>query len=152
MSHTENQDVTYYSGHVKRPKQAPVGLDGLSIENGETVYLIDGDGTPLTVVETPKEGCYQSIVVQFPNGSKTGFDPPRLTRTKPKRACKPIVWCDGLVECHGIHEHWFAECEFCGAILGEAVSESQIHNILPNYCACCGAKIIKQNSNYDKKV
>lgn len=57
---------------------------GGPIEKGETVYLIDGDGTPLTVVETPKEECYQSIVVQLPNGSKTGFDPLRLTRTKPE--------------------------------------------------------------------
>lgn len=72
------------STNEENPKQATVDENGWSIEKGETVYLIDGDGTPLTVIETPKEGCYQSIIVQFPNGSKTGFDSPRLTRTKPE--------------------------------------------------------------------
>lgn len=69
---------------VKRPKPAPVGADGVPIHDGETVYLVDGDDTPLTVEEMPKDGCYQCVVVRLPNGSKTAFDPPRFTHAKPE--------------------------------------------------------------------
>lgn len=65
-------------------KRPVLSADGVPIKAGDTVYLVDGDGTPLTVVETPIEGCYQSVVVRLPNGSKTAFDPSRFTHTKPE--------------------------------------------------------------------
>lgn len=68
---------------VKRADLSPVGCDNNHIHKDETVYVKDGDGTPLVVVETPESGCYQSVVVMYPNGKKNSFDPTRITHVKP---------------------------------------------------------------------
>ena len=66
-----------------------------------------------------------------------------LIEPEPERTCRPHVWCDGLEECHGVYERWIAECESCGATLGESFSDEQVRSFLPNYCPNCGAKVVK---------
>lgn len=84
------------------------------------------------------QGCYTKRY--SPESVKRLAD---LIEPEPERACKPNVWCDGIVKCHGVYERWLAECGSCGAILSEASSEERARICLPNYCPNCGTRVIK---------
>lgn len=65
---------------TKRPQPEVYDADGVKIEVGDTVYLIDGDGTPMKVEYIPNKdnGFYVSIATD-----KGSYDPDRFTHQKP---------------------------------------------------------------------
>lgn len=70
-------------------KQDHIGADGLHIHDDETVYLVDGNGEPLYVIDTKADG-YQTVIVRNPSGHVNNYDAQRLTHTK------PAIGADGL--------------------------------------------------------
>lgn len=77
-------DTRFCKGErVKRPKQDPIGADGLHIHDDETVYLVDGNGEPLYVIGTKADG-YQTVFVRNQSGYVNNYDAQRLTHTKPE--------------------------------------------------------------------
>lgn len=68
---------------LKRPKKGIVGADGLHINDDETVYIVDGNGEPLYVIDTKEDG-YQTVIVRNPSGYVNNYDAQRLTHTKPE--------------------------------------------------------------------
>lgn len=60
--------------------------------------------------------------------------------TRAERTCKPDVFMDEQIT-ESI-QRWLGECE-CGAILGEGTDEYRVSLCFPNYCPCCGAKVVE---------
>lgn len=81
---TEMHDFYWYRNgeRVRRPKQDPVGADGLHVHDDETVYIVDGNGEPLYVIDTKADG-YQTVVVRNPSGHVNNYDAQRLTHQLP---------------------------------------------------------------------
>lgn len=60
--------------------------------------------------------------------------------TRAERTCKPNVYMDDQIT-ESI-QRWLGECD-CGAILGEGTDEYRVSLCFPNYCPCCGAKVVE---------
>lgn len=90
----DNEDwVADYGTHnrVKRPKQDPIGADGLPIKNGEHVWDVNDGRYEMVVSRTELDELdHVGVTQEEPVPANVSIHPSRLTHTK------PVIGADGL--------------------------------------------------------